>query len=96
MTDMTERFSITGLVQGVFYRKWAQANAEGLGLRGFVRNMADGSVEAVLAGPEERLDAFAEACMAGPPKAKVEKVERSPGGEGDLPKGDGVEIADDG
>jgi acylphosphatase len=96
MSETVERFRVTGLVQGVFYRKWAQAAAEGLGLRGFVRNMADGSVEAMLAGPKERLDAFAEACLAGPPKAKVERVERSPAGEGDLPQGEGVEIADDG
>ncbi|RXF74944.1 acylphosphatase [Hansschlegelia zhihuaiae] len=96
MSDTVERFRVTGLVQGVFYRKWAQANAEGLGLRGFVRNMGDGSVEAVLAGPKERLDAFAEACLAGPPNAKVEKVTRSAADEDDLPKRDGVEIADDG
>ena len=96
MSDHIERIAITGLVQGVFYRKWAQATAQGLGLRGFVRNMADGSVEAVLAGEKERLDAFAEAALAGPPQARVEQVERAPAKEADLPPGDGVEIADDG
>lgn len=96
MSATIERFQITGLVQGVFYRKWAQATAEGLGLRGFVRNMGDGSVEAVLAGPKDRLDAFAEACRAGPPDAVVERVERAAAGEGDLPDGDGVEIVEDG
>ena len=95
MTETTERFSITGLVQGVFYRKWAQANAAGLGLRGYVRNMADGSVEAVLSGPEERLDAFAEACRAGPPAAEVEAIERAPADAADLPDR-GVEISPDG
>lgn len=96
MADAIERFSITGRVQGVFYRKWAQANAKGLGLRGYVRNMADGSVECVLAGPKDRLDAFAEAALAGPPDARVDGVKRSPASEDDLPKGDGVEIAADG
>lgn len=96
MSETIERIAITGRVQGVFYRKWAQATAEGLGLRGVVRNMADGSVEAVLAGPAERLDAFAEACRAGPPEAAVESVEPSPAKAADLPDGDGVEIAEDG
>lgn len=96
MTESIERFRIAGLVQGVFYRKWAQATATGLGLRGHVRNMADGSVEAVLAGPKERLDGFAEAALAGPPKAEVEDVKRSAAKQGDLPDSDGVEIADDG
>ncbi len=96
MTETIERFSITGRVQGVFYRKWAQANAEGLGLRGFVRNMSDGSVEAVLAGPKERLDAFAAAAFAGPPNAQVDEVERSSAKASGLPQNDGVEIADDG
>jgi acylphosphatase len=96
MTETIERISITGRVQGVFYRKWAQATAQGLGLRGFVRNMPDGSVEAVLAGRQERLDAFAEAALAGPPQAEVERVARAAAKAGDLPDGDGVEIADDG
>lgn len=96
MSETIERLSITGRVQGVFYRKWAQATARGLGLRGLVRNMADGSVEAVLAGPKERLDAFAEAALAGPPDARVEQVKRSTATKGDLPEGEGVKIADDG
>jgi acylphosphatase len=96
MSETVERIAVTGRVQGVFYRKWAQSTARSLGLRGFVRNMRDGSVEAVLAGPAERLEAFAEACRAGPPEARVERVERSAAEASDLPPGDGVEIADDG
>lgn len=95
MTERTERFSITGVVQGVFFRKWAQANAAGLGLRGYVRNMADGSVEAVLAGPGDRLDAFAEASRAGPPAAEVEAVDRKRADATGLPER-GVEIRPDG
>lgn len=95
MTEATERVRITGVVQGVFYRKWAQANAVGLGLRGYVRNMADGSVEAVLSGPKERLDAFAEACRAGPPAAEVEAIDRKPAADAGLPER-GVEIWRDG
>lgn len=96
MSETIERLLISGRVQGVFYRKWAQATATSLGLRGFVRNMADGSVEAVLAGPGDRIDAFAQAAFAGPPDARVDDVRRSPAKPADLPDGDGVEIADDG
>jgi acylphosphatase len=95
MTDATERFIVSGLVQGVFYRKWAKATADGLGLRGFVRNLADGSVEAVLTGDQARLDAFAEAARAGPDKAEVESVARSPATSSDIPDQQGVTIADD-
>lgn len=93
--DAVERFRITGVVQGVFYRKWAQATAMGLGLRGVVRNMADGSVEAVLAGPSARLDAFARACLEGPPAAEVEAVDRAPADAEGLPES-GVAIGRDG
>ncbi|MDR4305279.1 acylphosphatase [Chelatococcus sambhunathii] len=96
MSEAIERILVTGRVQGVFYRKWAQATAAGLGLRGYVRNMSDGSVEALLAGPQERLDGFAEACRAGPPDARVERVERVAAEAAELPAGQGVEIADDG
>ncbi|MFJ5488238.1 acylphosphatase, partial [Hansschlegelia beijingensis] len=44
MTEAVERIEITGRVQGVAYRKWAQDAARSLGLRGFVRNRSDGSV----------------------------------------------------
>ena len=96
MPDSVERIRIAGRVQGVFYRKWAQATATGLGLRGYVRNRTDGSVEALLAGPKDRLDAFAEAAFAGPPKARVDEVTRTPADGVDLPEGEGVEIAEDG
>lgn len=85
------RLRITGRVQGVSYRAWARSTAGGLGLRGLVRNLSDGSVEAVMAGPADRLDAFAEACRAGPQYAEVEKVERFTADDDGLPE-QGVEI----
>lgn len=95
MDETIERFRITGRVQGVFFRKWAQAAAEEFGLRGFVRNMSDGSVEAVMAGREDCLEAFGEACLSGPPDAQVDGVERLPGRGESLPE-EGVEIRPDG
>ncbi|MEM1949215.1 MAG: acylphosphatase [Candidatus Caldarchaeum sp.] len=46
----------------------------GYGLDGWVRNLDDGSVEAVIAGDEEKVNKLVEWCRVGPPLAKVEKV----------------------
>jgi len=95
MTEAIERLEITGRVQGVFYRKWARDAARSLGLRGFVRNRSDGSVEAVVAGPQESIDAFAEACRKGPERAQVSSVRRSAAKASDVAGYDGVFVADD-
>lgn len=64
-----------GLVQGVFYRKSCQAEARRLGLTGWVRNRRDRTVEAVAEGPRDALDALVAWCHAGPPAARVDRVE---------------------
>jgi acylphosphatase len=66
---------ISGRVQGVFYRASARAEAERLGLSGFVRNEPDGSVYAEAEGEREALDRFVDWCRRGPPQARVERVE---------------------
>jgi acylphosphatase len=65
---------ITGRVQGVGYRAWAIATAVRLGLRGWVRNRADGSVEALVTGEDDRVTAMIEACREGPFAARVVDV----------------------
>jgi acylphosphatase len=65
---------ISGRVQGVFYRASAQQEAMRLGLVGEVRNLPDGSVEAIAEGPKERLEDFIAWCRRGPPAAEVEHV----------------------
>lgn len=65
---------VTGRVQGVGYRAWTQAAARRLGLSGWVRNRRDGSVEALLAGPEAAVAAMLAAMRQGPPAARVEDV----------------------
>jgi acylphosphatase len=74
---MPTHFSIRvrGRVQGVFYRATARAEAERLGLRGFVRNEPDGSVYAEAEGEGEALDRFVDWCRRGPPQARVEAVD---------------------
>jgi acylphosphatase len=69
------RVVISGRVQGVGYRAWAIAAAGGLGLRGWVRNRNDGSVEAVFCGEEETVMTMIESCKDGPMMARVDRIE---------------------
>jgi acylphosphatase len=69
------RLRITGQVQGVFYRSSAETEARRLGLTGWVRNLADGSVEAVAEGPRADVESFVDWCRHGPPAAQVKAVE---------------------
>lgn len=73
---MTVRIIVHGRVQGVWYRGWTVRQAGELGLSGWVRNLADGRVEAVFHGPPERVDAMVQACWQGPPSARVSRIER--------------------
>ena len=76
MQQPAARLRIRGRVQGVGYRWWATRTARRLGLRGWVRNRIDGSVEILAIGPEPALLALAEACRKGPEAADVASVER--------------------
>lgn len=71
----TIRALVRGRVQRVGYRAWVNASAVALGLRGFVRNRSDGSVEAVFSGSPELVAQIAESLRRGPPKASVSSVE---------------------
>ncbi len=76
---VVRRLVIRGRVQGVGYRAWAQHRALERGLEGWVRNRADGGVEAVLAGPARMVEEMIEACRRGPPGAQVDALDRSDG-----------------
>ncbi len=67
-------FYISGKVQGVGYRYFAQGAAERLGLAGYAKNRADGSVEVYAIGSQEQLRAFLEELQQGPRHAVVECV----------------------
>ena len=69
------RVTVRGRVQGVFFRAEARSRAESLGLSGWIRNAADGSVEAVFEGEPERVDSMVEWCRRGPSGASVDEVE---------------------
>lgn len=65
---------ITGRVQGVCFRVWTRDEAKRLGLSGWVRNERDGSVTALIAGPETALDTMLQRFWEGPPGASVSAV----------------------
>jgi len=68
---------ITGRVQGVFFRMETKYAAESFGLTGWVRNKMDGSVETVMEGDEDQVNALLAWCQKGPPRARVDKVDVS-------------------
>jgi len=75
MPEVIKRLVIRGRVQGVFYRAWSAEEAGRLGLRGWVRNRLDGSVEMLLSGSEGEVAAMIERCRQGPPAALVEAIQ---------------------
>jgi acylphosphatase len=81
------RLAITGRVQGVGYRDWVVRTARNLGLRGWVRNRTDGSVEALIAGEEAAVSTMIEACRRGPASARVDNVDVQPADLADLREG---------
>ncbi|HMR43115.1 MAG TPA: acylphosphatase [Saprospiraceae bacterium] len=71
--------TVSGKVQGVWYRKSAQLKAQELGLNGFVKNLSDGDVYAEAEGEEDALEAFIHWCWEGPPLSQVENVSAEEG-----------------
>ncbi len=72
---VTKHLRIHGKVQGVWYRGWTVENATELGLSGWVRNRSDGTVEALVHGPVEKVGELIKRCHDGPPHAQVTKIE---------------------
>jgi acylphosphatase len=78
MAETAARLIVTGRVQGVGFRAWTRREARRRGLRGWVRNRGEGSVEALLIGDAAAVDSLAEACRRGPAMARVDDVARFP------------------
>ena len=68
---IARRVRVSGRVQGVFFRAWTRDEARSLGVCGWVRNCADGSVEAHLEGDERSVTELIRRMRHGPPHAKV-------------------------
>ena len=78
MTTISLRVVITGRVQGVGFREALKAQAESLGVVGWVRNRVDGSVEAVLNGSPDAVQAMLAWAQRGPALARVSALRTSP------------------
>ncbi len=74
-TEITRHLLIHGRVQGVYYRASMVQAACALGAAGWVRNRADGSVEALVQGPRAAVEALTDWAHRGPERAQVERVE---------------------
>jgi len=65
---------VRGEVQGVGYRAFVEQEARHRGLRGWVRNRRDGTVEIMAIGTPDAIDQLIEACNSGPPLARVKQI----------------------
>jgi acylphosphatase len=80
MSATIRQVTIRGRVQGVGFRYWVEQEASERGLKGWVRNRRDGSVEALFAGPAPVVAEMTGICRRGPPSARVEAVREEPAG----------------
>lgn len=71
----TISITVSGIVQGVFYRQSTRAKATGLGITGYVKNRPDDTVYILATGTKEQLDEFTTWCKQGPPKARVNNID---------------------
>ena len=82
--EMAVHVIVEGKVQRVGYRAWTEGQAQARGLSGWARNRAEGTVEAVFAGPASVVEAMLSACRAGPQKAQVNRLDVRPAEAADL------------
>lgn len=85
MPEKTILVAITGRVQGVGFRDWTMRQAQGLALRGWVRNEPDGSVSALICGPDETVERMLTLMSSGPAYARVDTVTALPGAPHEVP-----------
>ncbi len=72
---MRVRVFVSGRVQGVYFRAFTKDEADSLGLLGWVRNLSDGRVEALIEGDQELVWELIKRMWKGPPAAKVDSIE---------------------
>ncbi len=74
MASTTLHVIVQGRVQGVYFRDYTRREADRLGLGGWVRNLPDGTVEAIIAGAKEKVDQMVDWLHTGSPMAVVTEV----------------------
>ena len=75
MENVSVKLVIHGRVQGVWFRESTRKQAVELGVSGWVKNRVDGTVEALIEGPEDSVKKLIDWCHKGPPYAKVDQVD---------------------
>jgi acylphosphatase len=75
MVNVRAHVFINGRVQGVFFRQSTQLKAQSLGVKGWIRNLFDGRVEAVFEGDKSQVEILVDYCRHGQPAARVENIE---------------------
>ncbi|WP_445116097.1 acylphosphatase [Acinetobacter sp. WZC-1] len=73
----TIKLIISGVVQRVGYRRWFEQKARQLDLKGYVKNLENGTVEAVISGSEQNLLTMIQQSYIGPLRSRVEHVEQT-------------------
>lgn len=89
MSERTVHVLVSGRVQGVFYRASTRDVGRQLGLNGWVRNLDDGRVEALVSGPAAQVDEMLDWMAKGPPPASVEALQVT---DSDQPLSAGFEV----
>lgn len=74
MSQQRWRITVSGRVQGVFYRASTLEAAQRFGVKGTVRNLRDGRVEVLAEGPPDAMQSLLDWCREGPPSARVDSV----------------------
>ena len=74
MPKIARHVSVTGRVQGVFFRGWMQEQASELQITGWVRNCPDGRVDSHVEGEEPSVEQLIDRLHRGPPAARVDEV----------------------
>lgn len=77
MTERGVHLTLTGDVQAVGFREWAEDEPAALGVSGWIRNRPDGSVEIVITGEGDAVAEMAARCRGGPPAALVNHIEKT-------------------
>jgi acylphosphatase len=78
LDETTRRFFVFGKVQGVYFRHSTRLEAERLALRGFARNLTDGSVEVIARGAPSAVEQLRSWLHLGPARARVDEVREAP------------------
>ena len=81
----TRRYTVSGLVQGVWYRRHVSDTAIRIGLTGWVRNTRDGKVEVLAKGSSEQLGQLLDELWVGSPMSKVESIDSLQADDSDVP-----------